>query len=66
MKAVGDKDTLHHIWDFSGKPSVVLALTAPNASLAVTWSDFAFGKPNSVQITPQPMYTYGVVLDEVS
>uniref|UniRef100_A0A1B6E8L9 Lysosomal protein NCU-G1 n=1 Tax=Clastoptera arizonana TaxID=38151 RepID=A0A1B6E8L9_9HEMI len=65
VKAVGEKDVLHHIWDFSGKPSVMLAVTSPNTSIEIDWDNFIFGMADSVKINPRPTYTYSVVLDEI-
>lgn len=65
VKAVGQNDTLHHLWDFTGKPSLFLALTDRNASLSISWTPFILGSEGAVSFDIPPKYVYGVVFDKV-
>lgn len=48
---------IHHVWDFTGKPTVLVARTTPNATLAIDWLNFWFDMPGSVTFDERPMYT---------
>lgn len=65
VKAEGDDDTLHHLWDFTGKPSLMIALTESNATLTVQWQSFQVGSENAVTFNPAPKYVYGTAFDKV-
>lgn len=65
VKAEGDDDTLHHLWDFTGKPSLMIALTESNATLTVQWQSFQVGAENAVTFNPAPKYVYGTAFDKV-
>lgn len=65
VKAEGDDDTLHHLWDFTGKPSLMIALTDSNATLTVQWQSFQVGAENAVTFNPAPKYVYGTAFDKV-
>jgi hypothetical protein len=64
IKADGDNDRLHYIYDFTGKPSVLIARGDKNSSLHIDWTNF-MGKneKGSVQITPDPAYSFATVID---
>ena len=66
LRADGQNDTLHYLWDFDGNPSVLLALTSHSASMNISWEDFLLKKKNSITFTEEPMYTFGVVFNKVS
>uniref|UniRef100_A0A1B6JGH5 Lysosomal protein NCU-G1 n=1 Tax=Homalodisca liturata TaxID=320908 RepID=A0A1B6JGH5_9HEMI len=65
VKAEGENDTLHHLWDFTGKPALLLAVTQPNATITIAWQDFSFGLDGAINIDPPPTYIYGVVIDQM-
>ncbi|XP_054288517.1 glycosylated lysosomal membrane protein-like [Macrosteles quadrilineatus] len=65
VKAEGLNDTLHHIWDFTWKPSLLLALTEKNTTLNIQWSPFLAGNEDAVKFDSVPKYVYGVVLDKM-
>ncbi|XP_071449818.1 glycosylated lysosomal membrane protein B-like [Hetaerina americana] len=66
VRADGPNDTLHYLWDFTGKPSVLLALTSPSANLSISWSDFLWNiKDTSLNFTESPMYSFGMVIDKI-
>lgn len=65
IEAEGEDDVLHHIWDFTAKPSVLLAVTPKRYNLSIQWNDYMLGGENTVQFTPAPYYSTGVVLDKI-
>lgn len=66
VRAAGQTDDIHHVWDFTGKPSVLVARTVPHANLTINWRLFMDNVPNSVRFDVVPMYTTCLVLDRVS
>ncbi|KAK9507482.1 hypothetical protein O3M35_007334 [Rhynocoris fuscipes] len=66
VTADGINDTLHHIWDFTSKPTVFLALTPPNTELTIDWDNFLWnGKPGSVKFSNEVTYSFSVVFDKI-
>lgn len=65
VTAEGAEDTLHHVWDFTNKPSVMLAVTPPNTSLLISWDDFLKGDAGSIKFSSQPSYTFSFVFDQI-
>lgn len=66
MRADGPNDTLHYLWDFVGKPSVLLALTSPSAVLAINWRDYFARREKSVNFSEEPVYSFGVIINKVT
>lgn len=62
VRADGPNDTIHHIWDFTGRPSVLIARTALNATLAIDWPAFMRNESRSVRFEPAPLYSSCLVL----
>lgn len=63
----GQHDTLHYVWDFTGKPSVLIALTSPNTNLTIDWRNFMDDKQDdSIHFSNVPIYTSTVVMNRVS
>lgn len=64
IEADSATDRLHYVYDFSGKPAVLIAKADKNSSLYIDWMEFA-GKAhkNSVKIIPEPSYTFFTVID---
>ncbi|XP_055637790.1 glycosylated lysosomal membrane protein-like [Toxorhynchites rutilus septentrionalis] len=58
-------DTIHYVWDFTGKPTILVALTSKNASLVIHWDDFFADKSESVQFTEQPKYTFMTIINRI-
>ncbi|KAJ6635881.1 Glycosylated lysosomal membrane protein [Pseudolycoriella hygida] len=66
ISAVGEHDTLHYLWDFTGKPSVLIALTSPITNLTINWENFILNDPeNSVIFSTKPIYTSTVVMNRL-
>lgn len=64
--ADGPNDSIHHIWDFTGPPSILIALTEPNASVTIDWGSFMDDAIDAIQISPTPIYSAALVLTKVS
>ncbi|XP_046626002.1 glycosylated lysosomal membrane protein-like [Neodiprion virginianus] len=62
LRTESSTDSLHYVWDFSGKPSVLLAVTIPSAQLEVDWKKFLWGKEESLKFTEAPSYTFGITV----
>ncbi|RZF37484.1 hypothetical protein LSTR_LSTR005359 [Laodelphax striatellus] len=62
IRSEGASDTLHHIWDFSRHPSLMLALTEKNSSLRVDWPAYVGAGAHSVSFTSRPLYVISVVV----
>uniref|UniRef100_A0A2M3Z6D0 Putative lysosomal transcription factor n=1 Tax=Anopheles braziliensis TaxID=58242 RepID=A0A2M3Z6D0_9DIPT len=65
ITAESDSDTIHYVWDFTGKPTVMVALTGKHAELRIGWNDFLQNRPNSVNFTEQPQYTFMAVINRI-
>lgn len=65
VRADGNEDTLHHVWDFTGSPSLLLVHTARECELNVTWDKYVKSNGTSVTFSTEPIYTFGVILDRV-
>lgn len=58
-------DTLHYLWDFMDKPSVLIALSPTTTTLHINWNDYLAGRPGSVLFTGEVTYTFGVIINKV-
>lgn len=66
IKADGDSDRLHYIYDFTGKPSVLIAKGDKNSSLQIDWTKFMGNtEDGSVKIIPEPSYIFATVIDNL-
>uniref|UniRef100_A0A8D8ABU8 Glycosylated lysosomal membrane protein n=2 Tax=Culex pipiens TaxID=7175 RepID=A0A8D8ABU8_CULPI len=65
IRADSAKDTIHYVWDFTGKPTILVALTDKSATLDIQWDDFLGGKPESVRFSKQPVYTFMTVINRI-
>lgn len=65
MKAEGEKDTLHYIWDLNRQPSVLVALCERDTNVTINWNK-AFMDADTVNFTTKPKYTMSFVLTKVS
>jgi hypothetical protein len=63
--ANGPNDTLHYLWDFVDKPSVLMALSPTSTSLHIKWDDYLAKKPGSVVFKGEVTYTFGVIINKV-
>lgn len=65
IKAGGLNDTLHYLWDFGGKPSILMALTSTTATLNISCEDFIQRKNMSVTFSEDPTYTVGIIINKI-
>lgn len=65
VKADGDNDTLHYIWDFNRQPTVLVALTERNSNLTIKWNQIS-KDAGTVTFSSKPKYTMSFVLTKVS
>ncbi|XP_035738277.1 glycosylated lysosomal membrane protein B-like isoform X1 [Vespa mandarinia] len=65
LRADGSNDTLHYLWDFGGKPSILMALTSLSTTLNIVCEDFLQKKDNSVIFSEKPTYTIGFILNNI-
>lgn len=66
IKADGEHDTLHYIWDFRKQPSVLVALTESNTTMNIKWEQFVNDAPSVLEFSNKPKYTMSFVLSKVS
>lgn len=64
VRAVGSNDTLHYVWCFRSKPTVLLALTSHASNLSVMWEQFP-STANSISFEPKPIYSFGVSVNQL-
>lgn len=65
IRADSAEDTIHYVWDFTGKPTILVALTKKNATLDIHWDDFFAARPQSVKFSEQPKYTFMTVINRI-
>ncbi|KAJ8669732.1 hypothetical protein QAD02_000991 [Eretmocerus hayati] len=63
--AAGPNDTIHYIWDFTGNPTILIAVTSPSAKLKIDWKKFLSQTANSVNFTEKPSYSFGVTVERI-
>lgn len=65
VKAEASDNSLHYIWDFTGKPSLLLAKTDLDATLAINWTSFMLGEAYSVNFSSQPEFVFSAVVSKI-
>ncbi|XP_075226658.1 glycosylated lysosomal membrane protein B-like isoform X2 [Lycorma delicatula] len=65
VRADGENDTLHHIWDFTDSPSLLLVHTFQGSLLNISWDKYLETDGVSVNFSEPPLYIFGVVIDKV-
>lgn len=65
VKANGDNDTLHYIWNLNRQPSVLVALTQLNANVTFKWNQQT-KDTEQLTFSEKPKYTMSFVLTKVS
>lgn len=65
IKAIGSTNCLHYVWDFTGSPTVLMALTPLNTSLTINWRHFMDADLQSVTFSKKPIYTSAVIITRV-
>lgn len=66
VRAEGDNDTVHFIFDFSSnrKPSLVLLRTAKDAVINISYNDTDV--MNTIKFSKTPLYTFASVFNKAS
>lgn len=65
VKADGDNDTLHYIWDLTQQPTILVALCVKNTSVAINWTNSTPISLDKIEFSPKPKYTMSFVLTKV-
>uniref|UniRef100_A0AAG5CRD7 Lysosomal transcription factor n=1 Tax=Anopheles atroparvus TaxID=41427 RepID=A0AAG5CRD7_ANOAO len=65
IAAESDTDTIHYVWDFTGKPTILVALTGKDARFHINWDLLMDSKPGSVNFTESPRYTFMAVINRI-
>ena len=65
VKADGPNDTLHHIWDFTKNPIIILALSPLNTELLINWTSFKNYEEGAIKFSAPLLYTFSFMLDKV-
>lgn len=63
VRAEGDNDTAHFLFDFTAKPSLVIVMTAKHSVIQV---NYTVEHKNSIRFTSSPLYTFASVFNNVS
>lgn len=64
IRSEGDNDTVHFLFDFSSKPSLVILTTDRDSFINVSYTSGS--EDNTIQFTKPPKYTYASVFNNVS
>lgn len=56
---------LHYIWDFTGIPAVMIALTSRDAKLSIDWNKFQMGSAESIKFSENPSYVTSAVIKKI-
>lgn len=65
IAATSDTDTIHYVWDFTGKPTILVALTSKQAEFHIDWPRLMESKTGSVRFTEAPQYTFMAIINRV-
>lgn len=65
VKADGDNDTLHYVWDFTQQPTILIALCDKNTSVTFNWTTNTLVSLDKIEFSPKPIYTMSFVLTKV-
>lgn len=65
IAAESDTDTIHYVWDFTGKPTILVALTSKRAEFRIDWRNLMDSKSESVHFSEVPQYTFMAVINRI-
>lgn len=65
VRAIGDNDTLHYIWDLNRQPSVLVALTELDVNVTIDWDSLS-KDVSRLTFSTKPKYTMSFILTKVS
>jgi len=63
IRADGDNDTVHYLFDFTQKPSLVIVTTANNANILVKYNETQSNV--TIKFTKAPFYTFASVFNKM-
>lgn len=63
--ADGVNDSIHYIWDFTGPPSILIALTPLATRVTFNWTAFFNNDFPAIKFSKQPIYSASTVLTKV-
>lgn len=64
IRADGDNDTVHYLFDFTKKPSLVVVTTANDTNILVRYNETELN--DTIKFTNAPFYTFASVFNKVS
>ncbi|XP_068622606.1 glycosylated lysosomal membrane protein B-like [Battus philenor] len=63
IKATGQSDIIHQIWDFTrGIPTMILAVAGLNSSVNISWDGV---RPNDFVLSEKPQYSFATAIDKL-
>lgn len=65
VKADGDNDTLHYIWDLTRQPTILVVLCEKNTTVTMNWTMTPISL-DTIVFSPEPKYTMSFALTKVS
>lgn len=63
IRSDGDNDTIHYLFDYTQKPSLVVLMTAKDSIIQVNYSD---NLENTIKFTTSLKYTFASIFNNVS
>lgn len=67
VRAEGDNDTVHYLFDFTMKPSLVVVTSVKDSVVAIDYEKLKTkGPDNTISFSNVPIYVFGTVLNYVS
>lgn len=63
IRSEGDNDTVHFLFDFTHKPSLVVVTTVKDSVIQVNYTN---EQKTPITFTSAPLYTFGSVFNNVS
>ncbi|KAJ1532187.1 hypothetical protein ONE63_000809 [Megalurothrips usitatus] len=64
VRADGPNDTLHYVWCFDPKPTVLITLTSHASNLTITWGESPLSI-YSIAFTSKPYYSFGLLVNQI-
>uniref|UniRef100_A0A182QFW4 Lysosomal transcription factor n=1 Tax=Anopheles farauti TaxID=69004 RepID=A0A182QFW4_9DIPT len=65
IAAESETDTIHYVWDFTGKPTILVALTSKRAEFHIDWAKLMESNAESVHFSEVPQYTFMAVINRI-
>lgn len=65
IRSDGDNDTLHFLFDFTSKPSLVILTSTKDSIIKVNYTE-PESRQKTIQFTKTPLYAFASVFNNVS